>query len=96
MILSIEGSFAGGALGSNNTNRKLAIRFLTGAWCLTCFVLVTAYSSVLVSFMTAPESYKPIINSIHDLPAKQHHVKVTVDKNLFADQIFQVNRPTNY
>jgi len=40
--------------------------------------------------MTAPESYKPIINSINDLPAKSD-VHVTVHKGMLADVIFQVN-----
>lgn len=87
ILIEWLGGFANGTLG--NINRQLTIRFLTGAWCLTCFVLVTAYSSVLVSFMTAPDSYKPIINSVNDLPAKPN-VHITVNKNLIADTIFQV------
>ena len=43
------------AFSQISVNRhSLAIRSLTGAWCLTCCVLVTAYSRVLVSFLTAP------------------------------------------
>ena len=64
-------------------NRKLAVRFLAGAWCLTCFVLVTAYSSVLISFVTSP-NYKPLVNSIYDLP-KDTRIKMTVNKGLYPD-----------
>lgn len=66
----------------------MAIRFLTGAWCVTCFVLVTAYSSVLISFVTSPY-YKPLINSVYDFP-KDPSVKITVDKGLFPDLAFTV------
>ena len=75
-------------------SRKLVIRFLTGAWCLSCFVLVTAYSSVLISFLTAPEVYKPLINSMNDLPNKSY-VRVTVNKGLFADVALGVKASSN-
>jgi len=39
--------------------------------------------------MTAPEIYKPIINSVNDL-AKKPDVHVTVTKGMLADVIFQV------
>jgi len=86
-----SGGAANSAIGNT---RKLFIRFLTGAWCLTCFVLITAFSSVLVSFLTAPEPYKPIINSVNDLPIKRD-VQVTVRKGFFADIIFRVSK-SNY
>ena len=70
-------------------NRQLAIRFVAGAWCLACFVLVTAYSSVLIACITAPDKFKPIINSVNDLPNKPE-IQVTVNKNLFLDVLFQV------
>jgi hypothetical protein len=38
--------------------------------------------------MTASESYKPIINSLNDLQLKPD-VKVTVNRGLFSDVIFQ-------
>jgi len=73
-----------------NDQKILVIRFLTGAWCMTCFVLVTAYSSVLVSFMTAPEIYKSIINPVNDLPNKPD-IHVTVTKEWLADVIFELS-----
>ena len=71
-------------------NRKLVIRFLVGAWCLSCFVILTAYSSVLVSFLNAPDdSFSAIVNSVNDLPMKPD-IRVTVDKGLIADILFKV------
>ena len=53
-------------------NLKLfIIRLLGATWCLGCFFLATAYSSVLLSFLLAPDTYKPIINSINELPFKR-------------------------
>ena len=86
--LNITGSLANCAIGNN---RQLVIRLLVGAWCLTCFVLITAYSSVLISFLTAPDTYKPIINSINELP-KKPFIRVTVDKGFFPDYLFQVKK----
>ena len=70
-------------------SRRLAIRIVAGAWCLTCFVLVTAYSSVLISFLTAPENYKPMVNSINDL-ALRPNIHLTLNKGLTPDLVYQV------
>ena len=71
-------------------NLKLfIIRLLGATWCLGCFVLATAYSSVLLSFLLAPDTYKPIINSINELPFKRD-IQPTVTKDLVADVIFKV------
>ena len=69
-------------------SRRLAIRIVAGAWCLTCFVLVTAYSSVLISYIVAP-NLKPIIDSFDDIP-KVSGLKVVVDKGSSMDQFFTV------
>lgn len=68
---------------------RVIIRFLTGAWCLTCFVIVTAYSSVLVAFLTSPDLYKPMIESVNELPLKPE-IKVTVNKGWLMDVISKV------
>ena len=70
-------------------NKQIAIRFLTGAWCVACFVLISAYSSVLIAFVTSPDPFKPLINSVYDLP-KKPEVRLTVKKGWIADLIFQV------
>ena len=69
-------------------NQKLAIRFLAGAWCLTCFVLIMAYSSVLISFVASPY-YEPLISSLYDIP-KNPQVTITVNKGLYPDLLFTV------
>ena len=71
-----------------NRNQKLTIRFLAGAWCVTCFVLVAAYSSVLISFVTSPY-YNPLIESVYDIP-KDPKIKITVDRGLFPDLVYRV------
>ena len=89
MIINHDsGNTSSRALPSNNQN--VVIQLLAGAWCLSCFVLVTAYSSVLISFLTAPENtYVPIVNSINDLPSKPE-VRVTVDRSKYTDIVFTV------
>ena len=70
--------------------RRLFIRFLTGSWCLACFVLVTAYSSVLVSILTAPlDTYKILLNSVNDLPLKPE-IRVVINKGWIMDVILKV------
>lgn len=64
-------------------NRQLAIRFAAAAWCLACFVLVQAYSSTLIAFITSPNN-EPIINSVYDIP-KVPGLKITVNRNFAAD-----------
>ena len=60
----------------------------SGGWCLCCFVLITAYSSVLISFLTTIGGYKPLVNSVNDLP-KQRNIRTVVNKDLFADILFE-------
>ena len=75
-----------------NQRKSLVIRVMTGAWCLSCFVLITAYCSVLVSFLTQPDKLnKPIIDSIEDL-IKHPEIRVTVKKGWGPDFLFQVFR----
>ena len=76
-------------IGNKNQRKSLVIRLMTGAWCLSCFVLITAYCSVLVSFLTEPETSKPIIDSINDL-IKHPKLRVTLNKGWGQDFFFQV------
>jgi hypothetical protein len=69
-------------------NRKLAIRILAGTWCLACFVIFTAYSSVLISYIVAP-NLKPIIDSLNDLP-KVPGLKMIVEKGATMEMMFLV------
>lgn len=74
-------------------NQTLTIRLLAATWCLACFVLITAFSSVLISFVTLPY-YKPLIDSIYDIP-KNPQIKITVDRGLPMDSLFTVIRFLN-
>lgn len=69
--------------------RKVSVRCLAGAWCVTVFLLVTAYCSVLTSFITSP-NYKPLINSIRDLP-KKPDIKLITVRGLSPDVLFMVS-----
>jgi hypothetical protein len=53
-------------VGGFYPNKKLPVRLVAGVWCLSCFVIVTAYSSVLISFIVSP-NLKPIVSSIQDV-----------------------------
>lgn len=77
-------------IGNLEKRKTLVIRLMTGAWCLSCFVLITAYSSVLISFLTAPDKLKPLINSIEDLP-KFPNIKVSLVKGWGPDIWLQVH-----
>jgi hypothetical protein len=74
--------------GAYCEKRQLAIRIAAAAWCLACFVLVQAYSSTLIAFITSPNT-KPIINSVNDIP-NVPGLKITVSRNLGADLKLQV------
>ena len=65
------------------------IRFLAGVWCLAAFVLVNAYSSVLISFVTAP--YRPyLLHSVQDL-YNQSKTSILVDKGFVVDNFLSVS-----
>ncbi|XP_046453781.1 ionotropic receptor 93a-like [Daphnia pulex] len=74
------------AQGGTSRDQRLTIRVLAGTWCVACFVLVTAYSSVLISFVTSP-NYKPLIRSVHDIP-KNPQIKITVNQGWLPDRLF--------
>jgi hypothetical protein len=77
------------AQGGTSRDQKLTIRVLAGTWCVACFVLVTAYSSVLTSFVTSPY-YKPLIRSVHDIP-KNPQIKITLNRGWVPDRVFSVS-----
>ena len=84
---------AGVSLPSN----KLALRLVGGAWCLLGFVLVTAYQSVLISFILTPVMEQPLVNSLVDA-ANKKDVIFLVDKDLALDlaitviEVFMLNQ----
>ena len=87
IIWTAKGSAASRAITAKE--KSLVVRLLAGAWCLACFVLITAFSSVLISFLTTIGDYKPLVNSVNDLPSKPD-VRLTVNKDWGPDTLFQV------
>lgn len=69
---------------------RIACRLVTGTWCLASFVLVQAYSSTLISFVTTPSTSPPLVNSAEDLASKSH-VNLVVRMNYAADVILKVD-----
>lgn len=67
-----------------------AVRFAAASWCLACFVLVSAYGSTLISFVTSPIVH-PLIESIHDIP-KKGNVKVITDRGHTLDNTIMVRK----
>ena len=65
-------------------SKKFAIRLVVGAWCLLAFVLVTAYQSVLISYIVTPVMQPPLANSIAEL-ANNKDAQVVVEKGFVAD-----------
>ena len=73
-------------IGSYLASKKFAIRIIAGIWCLTAFILASAYSGNLLSFVVAPIS-RPLVDSFEDIP-KVPGLKVAVDLGLAADLTF--------
>ena len=46
--------------------RRLAVRWIVGAWCLAALVLSNIYTCLVTSFLTEPIQH-PLIHSIYDL-----------------------------
>ncbi|XP_057376140.1 ionotropic receptor 93a-like [Daphnia carinata] len=56
---------------------KLSLRLIAGLWCLTMVVLVNAYSSTLMSYLTVPK-LTPIVNTLAEL-AVSRDSQITID-----------------
>ena len=74
----------GGHLHCNST----AVYIVGGVWCLATFVLVNAYNSTLISYVTLPNP-QPLINSIFDL-RNRSDVYLVTDNNLNTDAVLSV------
>ena len=64
------------------------MRFLIGAWCLAAAILVNSYSSVLITYVLAPNN-PPLINSVYDL-VQTDYIKLVVDKGRGLDVVISV------
>ena len=71
-------------------SRRLALRLIAGSWCILAFVLVTAYQSVLISYIVTPVMQSPLANSIAEL-ANNKDAQVVVEKGFVADTSITVN-----
>ncbi|KAK4012977.1 hypothetical protein OUZ56_025225 [Daphnia magna] len=69
--------------GGPCSSRKLVVRVLAAAWCLAAAVLVNSYSSVLITYILAPNN-PPLITSAYDL-AQQDDIHLIVDKGRGID-----------
>ena len=75
--------------GGNLPSRRLALRVVAGSWCILGFVLVTAYQSVLISYILTPVMQPPLVDSLADL-ANKSDVRLLVVKDLALDVFFTV------
>ncbi|XP_059352537.1 uncharacterized protein LOC130700516 [Daphnia carinata] len=71
------------------SSQKLAVRVLAAAWCLAAAVLVNSYSSVLITYILAPNN-PPLVTSAYDL-AQKDDVHLIVDKGRGVDIFITVN-----
>ena len=53
------------------------MRLIGGAWCLVALILVTAYCSILTSFLTAPHLL-PLVETVEDVAEKAHVNPATI------------------
>ena len=79
-------------LGGYFSAKKLALRSVAAVWCLSCFILVQSYSSVLISVMTLPK-LKPIINSVYDIP-KISGLQVVANRGMAVQAALSVRKPS--
>jgi len=71
--------------------KQLSFRILLGSWCVAAFVLVNAYSTTLISNLTAPK-LTPVARSYEDVasPNPPKNVKLIVEKNEIGAQYAMV------
>jgi len=71
--------------------KQLSFRIVAATLCLSAFVLVNAYSSTLISYLTA--SKLPVTKTLEELAAgSPQNLKITTRKNsVISDVVFAVN-----
>lgn len=67
---------------------RVAVYFVLGSWCLAAFVLISAYNSVLVSYILGSNA-QPLVNSVTDIAVKPD-VRVSVNKGNEIDLVLSV------
>lgn len=68
---------------------RLPIRLAAATWCLSSCVLVWAYYSVIISFVTSPY-YEPLVTSFQDV-VKKPGVFITIEAGFAAGENYMVN-----
>ena len=70
--------------------KQLSFRIVVASWCLSALVIVNAYSSTLISYLTA--SKIPITKSFEELAERSpQDLLVMTEKNLASAELFLVN-----
>jgi len=66
---------------------KLSFRIIQGTWCLAAFVLFNAYSSTIISHLTAPK-LMPVAKTVKEVAMGQpQNVKILVEKDSFFESM---------
>lgn len=81
-------------IGAYCTSPKLITRLVAGLFCLAACVLVYGYSSLLITYVIAPNN-PPLIRSVHDL-LRNENIKLVVDKAKGVDLIISVINLKNH
>ena len=70
--------------------RQTSFRIVTGFWCLMTLVLINAYASNLISYLTVPK-LQPVIQSLQHLSSSRD-LKLAIDANsVLAQRILTVS-----
>ena len=75
-----------------STRKQLFYRILLGSWCLAALVLVNAYSSLLISYLTIPK-LMPAPKNYDDLAFNDYHknnLRSIADKNSLTIDMMSV------
>lgn len=73
---------------SSRAIRIIGIRVVVGTWCLAVFILGNEYTSLMTSFLTAPNP-QPLIKSVQEL-RNRTDLRLVTDKNSNVDTILSV------
>jgi len=73
----------------------MSFRILQGTWCLAAFVLLNAYSSTIISYLTAPK-LMPVAKSVEDVARGiPQHLKLLLEKDGGSTAIYLVRLSSN-
>ena len=74
MFLMYEGDW-------NQWKNRLSFRIIQGTWCLAAFVLLNAYSSTIISYLTAPK-LMPVTKTLKELAnGSPQRIKLLTEKD---------------